>query len=52
MQKNFTLKNTKNSINSQERGPKQTTINFIKQFARVCTMKQMSHKEFGAFVMN
>lgn len=52
MQKNFTL--TKNQIvkSSSKVTPKESTINFIKQFARVCTMKRMNQPELGVFILN
>jgi hypothetical protein len=51
MNKNFTLTNKLNSLKSQP-GPKESSINFIKQFARACSIKKMNSPELGIFVMN
>ncbi len=50
MQKNFTLNKSLTVNNSIK--PKESTINFIKQFARVCKMKQMTQRELGIFILN
>ena len=52
MQKNFTLTKTNNENDSQASEPKQSSVNFIKQFARVCSMKKMSHSDLGVFILN
>lgn len=52
MQKNFTLTKIKNVSNKNNVTPKESTINFIKQFARVCTMSKLSQQELGVFIMN
>lgn len=51
MQKNITL--TSKNVNQRlKMTPKESTINFIKQFARVCTMKKMTQQELGMFILN
>ena len=52
MQKNFTLNKSLTVNNSIKIKPKESTINFIKQFARVCKMKQMTQTELGIFILN
>lgn len=52
MQKNFTLNKSLTVNNSIKIKPKESTINFIKQFARVCKMKQMAQTELGIFILN
>lgn len=52
MHKNFTLTNKLNSLKSKTTGPKECSINFIKQFARVCSAKKMNCPELSVFIMN
>lgn len=52
MHKNFTLTQSKTVNNSGNVKPKESTINFIKQFARVCVMKKMAQPELGVFILN
>ena len=51
MHKNFTLTKSQ-TLNSESIRPKDATINFIKQFARVCTIRKMEQKELGMFILN
>ncbi len=50
MEKNFTLITTSTKRTRIE--PKASTVNFIKQFARVCAVRKMMHAELGMFIMN
>lgn len=52
MQKNFTLSKSENVSQKGLIAPKESTVNFIKQFARVCKMKKMSQAELGMFILN
>lgn len=52
MQKNFTLSNLKNASSKSKVGPKESTVSFIKQFARICKMKQLPQPELSVFVLN
>ena len=52
MQKNFTLTTKQKTFNSSQPKPKESSINFIKQFTRVCTMQKMANPELGIFIMN
>ncbi len=52
MHKNFTLSKFQFVDNSEKKSPKETTVNFIKQFARVCVMKKMTQSELGMFILN
>lgn len=52
MQKNFTLTTKQKNFNSLQAKPKESSINFIKQFARVCTMQKLANPELGLFIMN
>lgn len=52
MHKNFTLTKSQIVSNSETKKPKESTINFIKQFARVCAMRKMTQTELGMFILN
>ena len=52
MQKNFTLTKQKSVNNSVRTMPKESTVNFIKQFARVCKFRTMAQPELGMFILN
>lgn len=51
MEKNFTLTQP-TSMKKVKIEPKASTVNFIKQFARVCAFRKMMHAELGVFIMN
>lgn len=44
--------NNQQSIDSSKKKPKESTVAFIKQFARVCKIKKMVQPELGLFVLN
>lgn len=52
MHKNFTLNKPLVVDRSLQVKPKESTVSFIKQFARVCKIKQMTQVELGVFILN
>lgn len=52
MHKNFTLTKFQVVSNSEKKNPKESTINFIKQFARVCAVRKTTQPELGFFILN
>lgn len=52
MHKNFTLNKPQEVDRSLQVKPKESTVSFIKQFARVYKIKQMTQAELGVFRLN
>ncbi len=52
MHKNFTLNKPQEVDRSLQVKPKESTVSFIKQFARVYKIKQMTQAELGVFILN
>lgn len=52
MHKNFTLNKPQVVDSSIQAKPKDSTVSFIKQFARVYKIKQIAHAELGVFILN
>lgn len=52
MQKIYAERNKQFSSESESKGPKKKSIEFIKQFARIYSYKPMTQPELGSFVVN
>ncbi len=52
MQKIYAKRNKQFSSESESKGPKKKSIEFIKQFARIYTYRPMAQPELGGFAAN
>ncbi len=52
MQKIYAKQNKNFSNESESKGPKQKSIDFIKQFARIYSYQPMTRPGLGSFVAN